>query len=90
MNFEQAKELSFLVKWKAVECFSESEGWCRKIVPVDPITYNDECENFGKTLVSSETEDYEIIPDSAIDKKTAEYIVKLHNEQYERIQLFIR
>jgi flagellar motility protein MotE (MotC chaperone) len=84
MNFEQAKELSFLVKWKVAECFSGPQCWCRRIVPVDPILYNDEYENFGKTLVSTETEEYEIIPDAAIDQKTAEYIVELHNERHEK------
>lgn len=86
MNFEQAKELSFLVPWKVAECFSGPQCWCRRIVPVDPISYNDEVENFGKTLVSTETEDYEIIPDAAIDQKTAEYIVRLHNEHHERVK----
>lgn len=86
MNFEQAKELSFLVKWKVAECFSGPQCWCRRIVPVDPILYNDEYENFGKTLVSTESEEYEIIPDAAIDLKTAEYIVRLHNENYDRVQ----
>jgi hypothetical protein len=80
MNFEQAKELSFLVEWKVDECFSGPQCWCRRIVPVNPILYNDEYENFGKTLVSTESEEYEIIPDAAIDQKTAEYIVRLHNE----------
>ena len=80
MNYDQAKELSFLVPWKVSECFSGPQCWCRRIVPVDPISYNDEVENFGKTLVSTETEEYEVIPDAAIDQKTAEYIVRLHNE----------
>lgn len=84
MNFEQAKELSFLVPWKVAECFSGPDCWCRRIVPIDPILYNDEYENFGKTLVSTETEEYEVIPDAAIDQKTAEYIVKLHNEHLDR------
>ena len=84
MNFDQAKELSFLVKWKVTECFSGPQCWCRRIVPVDPILYNDEYENFGKTLVSTETEEYEIIPDAAIDQKTAEYIVRLHNDKIEK------
>ena len=85
MNFEQARELSFLVKWKVAECFS-GPSWCRRILPVDPSLYNDEYENFGKTLVSTEPEEYEIIPDAAIDQKTAEYIVRLHNENYDRVQ----
>lgn len=86
MNFDQAKELSFLVPWKVAECFSGPQCWCRRIVPVDPIPYNDEYENFGKILVSTETEEYEVIPDAAIDQKTAEYIVRLHNEHYERVK----
>ena len=86
MNFKQATELSFLVKWKVAECFSGSSCWCRRVVPVDPILYNDEYENFGKILVSTEAEEYEIIPDAAIDQKTAEYIVKLHNENYDKVQ----
>lgn len=86
MNFEQAREYSFLVKWKVAECFSGPQCWCRRIVPVDPILYNDEYNNFGKTLVSTQTEEYEVIPDAAIDQKTAEYIVKLHNEHHERVQ----
>jgi len=86
MTFEQARELSFLVKWKVIECFSGPDCWCRKIVPVDPIHYNEEIENFGKTFVSKENEKYEIIPDGSVDKDTAEYIVKLHNENYDRVQ----
>ena len=86
MNYEQAKELSFLVKWKIAECFSGPQCWCRRIVPIEPICYIDECEHFGKTLVSTETEDYEIIPDAAIDQETAEYIVELHNEHCDRIK----
>jgi hypothetical protein len=73
MNFEQAKELSFLVKWKVAECFSGPQCWCRRIVPVDPIIYGDE-------------EEYEIVGDASIDQKTAEYIVRLHNENYDRVQ----
>ena len=84
MNYDQAKELSFLVPWKVAECFSGSGCWCRRVVPAEPILYTDEYENFGKILVSTETEEYEIIPDAAIDQKTAEYIVRLHNEHLDR------
>jgi len=84
MNFDQAREHSFLVPWKVAECSSGPGRWCRRIVPVDVISYNDEYENFGKTLVSTETEEYEIVPDAAIDQQTAEYIVRLHNEYLDR------
>ena len=79
MNYDQAKELSFLVKWKVTECFSGPDCWCRRIVPVDPILYN-------YTESSDYEEEYEIVGDAAIDQKTAEYIVRLHNEDYERVQ----
>jgi hypothetical protein len=79
MNFEQARELSFLVKWKVAECFSGPSCWCRRIVPVEPIvhTYNESSEY---------EEEYEIVGDASIDQKTAEYIVRLHNENYDRVQ----
>lgn len=79
MNYDQAKELSFLVKWKVTECFSGPQCWCGRIVPVDPILYN-------YTESSDYEEEYEIVGDAAIDQKTAEYIVRLHNEDYERVQ----
>lgn len=79
MNFEQARELSFLVKWKVAECFSGPQCWCRRIVPVEPIvhTYNESSEY---------EEEYEVVGDASIDQKTAEYIVRLHNENYDRVQ----
>lgn len=77
MNFEQATELSFLVPWKVAECFSGPQCWCRKIVPVEPILYT-------STELSDYEEEYEIVGDAAIDQKTAEYIVKLHNNKIEQ------
>lgn len=78
MNFEQAKELSFLVKWKAVECHV-SNCWCRKIVPVEPILY------IESTSPDYE-EEYTIADAGDLDQQTAEYIVRLHNENYEKVQ----
>ena len=77
MNFDQAKELSFLVLWKTMECFSGPDCWCRRVVPVDPILYN-------YTESSDYEEEYEIVGDAAIDQKTAEYIVRLHNDKIEK------
>ena len=79
MNYDQAKELSFLVRWKTTECFSGPECWCRIILPVEPILYNHpespdiECE-------------YVVVDAGALDQETAEYIVRLHNEHHERIK----
>lgn len=79
MNFDQAKEYSFLVLWKTMECFSGPDCWCRIIVPVEPIYYT-----------HSDTDDkqyeYTILDAGALDQETAEYIVRLHNEHHERVK----
>ena len=79
MNFEQAKELSFLVKWKATECFSGPDCWCRIIVPVEPIYYSHPENPENK-------HEYSIVDAGALDQETAEYIVDLHNSCLERIK----
>lgn len=84
MNYEEAKRYSFTVPWKVSECFSGPDCWCRIIVPVEPIPYIDVIEHYGKTLVSTEVEYYDVIGDGAIDQTIAEYIVKLHNEHLDR------
>ena len=79
MNFEQARELSFLVKWKIAECFSGPQCWCRIIVPVEPILYSHP--------ESPDIEhEYDIVDAGALDQETAEYIVDLHNSCLERIK----
>jgi hypothetical protein len=78
MNFEQAREYSFLVPWKATECFSGPECWCRIIVPIEPIYYtNPESDN---------KYEYSVVDAGALDRTTAEYIVRLHNENHDRVQ----
>ena len=78
MNFEQAREYSFLVPWKATECFSGPECWCRIIVPIEPIYYtNPESDN---------RYEYSVVDAGALDQETAEYIVRLHNEHSERVK----
>jgi hypothetical protein len=72
MNYEEAKKYSFMVPWKATECFSGPECWCRIIVPVEPIYYNHpESPDIKK--------EYDIVDAGALDQETAEYIVELHN-----------
>ena len=79
MNFEQAKELSFLVLWKTMECFSGPDCWCRIILPVEPILYShDESPDVEH--------EYVIVDAGALDQETAEYIVKRHNEHHERVK----
>jgi hypothetical protein len=78
MNFDQAKELSFLVPWKTAECFTGPDCWCRIILPVEPILYNHP--------ESPDIEhEYVIVDAGALDQETAEYFVDLHNSCLERI-----
>ena len=79
MNFEQAREYSFLVPWKTMECFSGPECWCRIIVPVEPIYYSHPENPENK-------HEYAIVDAGALDERTAEHIVRLHNENYENIK----
>ena len=79
MNFDQAREYSFLVPWKTMECFSGSECWCRIIVPVEPIYYRHPKKPENK-------HEYAIVDAGALDERTAEHIVRLHNENYENIK----
>ena len=72
MNFDQAKEYSFLVPWKTMECFSGSQCWCRIIVPVEPIYYT-------HSDTDNKQYEYTILDAGALDQESAEYIVRLHN-----------
>lgn len=77
MNFDQAREYSFLVPWKTTECFSEN-CWCRIILPVEPILYSHpESPDIER--------EYVIVDAGALDQETAEYVVNLHNSCLERI-----
>lgn len=79
MNFEQAREYSFLVPWKATECFSGPECWCRIIVPIEPIYYtNPESDN--------NRYEYSVVDAGSLDQTTAEYIVRLHNEHFDKVK----
>lgn len=76
MNFDQAREYSFLVPWKTTECFSEN-CWCRIILPVEPILYSHpESPDIER--------EYVIVDAGALDEETAEYMVKLHNNTIEQ------
>jgi len=77
MTFEQARELSFLVKWKVIECFSGPDCWCRIIVPVEPIYYSHPENPENK-------HEYSIVDAGSLDQETAEYMVKRHNKYLEQ------
>lgn len=75
-SYDEAQKRSFKVPWKATECFSGPECWCRIIVPVEPIHY-------GHPETDTKYE-YSIVDAGSIDQETAEYIVNLHNDSLKR------
>jgi len=80
INFEQAREQSFLVTWKAVECFSGPDCWCRVILPVEPIYYSHpESPDIKR--------EFSIVDAGNLDQQTAEYFVHLHNERLAKKRL---
>ena len=79
MNFDQAREYSFLVPWKTMECFSGPECWCRIILPVEPIVYSHPENPDNK-------HEYVVVDAGALDQQTAEYIVRLHNEHFDKLK----
>lgn len=60
----------FKKKWKIADCFSGSDCWCRMIVTTD----------WKKDSETENSDDEIIIGTAAINKKTAEYLVKMHNK----------
>lgn len=74
-TFEEARDYSFNVRWKVETCFSGEDCWCRTVVPEKPITFKYKDREYE--------EEFQIISDGSIDKETAEYIVKIHNERIE-------
>lgn len=74
MNYEQARKQSFNVPWKAAECFSGANCWCRIVVPVEPVYYTHPESPDVK-------HEYCIVEAGSLDQETAEYIVKLHNDK---------
>jgi hypothetical protein len=77
-TFDEARNYSFNVRWKVETCFSGEKCWCRIVVPENPISFKEE--------ERKNEEEFQIISDGAVDKETAEYIVKIHNERIETIK----
>lgn len=73
MKYEEAQELLYKTKWKTSCCRQGKQCWCRIIEPVRKIKYDDNSE--GLYIAGS----------GEINKRAAEYIVKLHNEHLDRI-----
>ena len=72
---DNAEQLNY--KWEVKSCFSGEDCWCRIIETVN--------KNLFFKRKYSDDEEYEqlatgVIDSGAINKKLADYIVKLHNE----------
>lgn len=72
MTYQEAIEKSFSTKWKVGTCHQGEQCWCRTIEPIEPIIYKD-----GDIEGS-----YYIVGSGELNKETAEYFVKLHNETF--------
>lgn len=68
MNYQEAVDLLYKTKWKTETCSQGAKCWCRMIVPIKKIVHD---ENFeGGIYIAGSGE---------LTKKSAEYFVKLHN-----------
>jgi len=83
MNHEEAILKSLSIPWKIELCNSGETCWCRVIVPNEKIKFSYRINSKEEKTpdMREDTIDY-IIPDGSVDKTTAEYIVKLHNQQF--------
>jgi len=78
-NYDDAQKYSLTIPWKLETCNVGEKCWCRIILPTEKILYKN---TVGDTERVDEFE--YIIPDGSIDKETAEYFLKLHNNLLQR------
>ena len=76
-SIDKAIEYSLTIPWKIDVCNSGKECWCRVISPIESIKYT---HTYSGEKTEVETLE-NIIPDGSVDKDTAEYLVKIHNEK---------
>lgn len=72
MTYNEALAKSRTVKWKVSICHSGEECWCRVIEPIDRIEDKDGNEIY-------------IVSSGSINEIHAEHIVRIHNENIDRI-----
>lgn len=72
MTYEEAQELSLIVKWKVSTCGQGEECWCRTIVPIEPILYSE-------YQMIDTGQEYTVVRPGELSKELAEYLVRLHN-----------
>lgn len=81
MTYEEALKYILTIPWKVDFCHVGESCWCRRIVPVEKIIIKIPMPGGRDGTWYQEDELDDIIGDSSIDAKTAEYIVNLHNEK---------
>jgi hypothetical protein len=62
MKYEDAEDLLYQTKWKTETCSQGAQCWCRMVVPVKPIVYDD-CNSDGLYVAGS----------GALNKRSAKY-----------------
>lgn len=67
MNYEEAIDHSFKVRWKTSTCSAGEKCWCRIIEPEEPIMFDGDEELY-------------IAGSGSMPREYAEYIVELHNK----------
>lgn len=72
LSYKEAEDLLYKTKWKTSCCSQGRSCWCRLIVPVKKIKFIE--HGGGEMYIAGSGE---------IDKRAAEYIVKLHNDKLE-------
>jgi hypothetical protein len=75
-NYEDALRYSLNIPWKLDLCNVGEKCWCRMIYPTEKLEYTHKYSNGKETVAEIDC----IVPDGAVDKDFAEYIVNLHNQ----------
>jgi hypothetical protein len=73
-SYDEAHKYRLTIPWKLETCNAGESCWCRIILPTEKIFYKNQSD--GEIVQEFEY----IIPDGSVDKETAEYLVKLHND----------
>ena len=80
-NYDEAQQYSLNILWKLEFCNVGEKCWCRIILPTQKIEYVHKYSSGNETVCELDC----IVPDGAIDKDIAEYIVDLHNKRLNKL-----
>jgi hypothetical protein len=70
MEYKEAEQKAFTIKWEVGTCNQGERCWCRTIKPIEPILFED-----------GDSQEYWIVGSGELHKEIAEYFVQLHNEK---------